>query len=143
MRITEVNELLEKVSKGEMSAKDAEKVLGTERDEELGEVFKEEPAEEQLSSFAVILCLLVLQVMYDSLFVMGILEGWDQQFLSFVFGMALLILGIMLDVYRRSFLPDILEVKGKRFKVISKLDRRPRNKIQIKITRLENQFLLK
>ena len=123
MRITEVNELLEKVSKGVMSAKDAEKVLGTERDEELGEVFKEEPAEEQLSSFAVILCLLVLQVMYDSLFVMGILEGWDQQFLSFVFGMALLILGIMLDVYRRSFLPDILEVKGKRFKVISKLDR--------------------
>ena len=123
MRITEVNELLEKVSKGEMTAKDAEKVLGTERDEELGEVFKEEPAEEQLSSFAVILGLLVLQVMYDSLFVMGILEGWDQQFLSFVFGMALLILGIMLDVYRRSFLPDILEVKGKRFKVISKLDR--------------------
>ena len=123
MQITEVNELLEKVSKGEMTAKDAEKVLGTERDEELGEVFKEEPAEEQLSSFAVILCLLVLQVMYDSLFVMGIIEGWDQQFLSFVFGMALLILGIMLDEYRRSFLPDILEVKGKRFKVISKLDR--------------------
>lgn len=123
MQITKVNELLEKVSKGEMTAKDAEKVLGTERDEELGEIFKEEPAEEQLSSFAVILCLLVLQIMYDSLFVMGILEGWDQQFLSFVFGMALLILGIMLDVYRRSFLPDILEVKGKRFKVISKLDR--------------------
>ena len=123
MQITGVNELLGKVSKGELTAEDAGKILGTERDEELGEVFKEEPAEEQLSSFAVILCLLVLQVMYDSLFVMGIIEGWDQQFLSFVFGMALLILGIMLDVYRRSFLPDILEVKGKRFKVISKLDR--------------------
>ena len=123
MQITEVNELLEKVSKGELTAKDAGKILGTERDDELGDVFKEEPAEEQLSAFAVIICLLILQVMYDSLFVMGILEGWDQQFLAFVFGMALLILGIMLDVYRRSFLPDILEVKGKRFKVISKLDR--------------------
>lgn len=123
MQITEVNELLEKVSKGELTAKDAGKILGTEHDGELGDVFKEEPAEEQLSAFAVIICLLILQVMYDSLFVMGILEGWDQQFLAFVFGMALLILGIMLDVYRRSFLPDILEVKGKRFKVISKLDR--------------------
>jgi len=123
VQITEVNELLEKVSKGELTAKDAGKILGTERDGELGDVFKEEPAEEQLSAFAVIICLLILQVMYDSLFVMGILEGWDQQFLAFVFGMALLILGIMLDVYRRSFLPDILEVKGKRFKVISKLNR--------------------
>lgn len=123
MQITEVNELLEKVSKGEMTVKDAGKILGTERDEELGTVFKEEPAKEQLSAFAVIICLLVLQVMYDSLFIVGILEGWDQQFLSFVLGMAFVILGIMLDIYRRSFLPDILEVKGKRFKVISKLDR--------------------
>ena len=123
MRITEVNELLEKVSKGEMTAKDAEKVLGTERDEELGEVFKEEPAEEQLSSFAVILCLLVLQVMYDSLFVMGILEGWDQQFLSFTLAMAFLILGLMIDFYRRSFLPDVLEAKKRRRKVITKLER--------------------
>ena len=59
MQITEVNELLEKVSKGEMTVKDAGKILGTERDEELGTVFKEEPAKEQLSAFAVIICLLV------------------------------------------------------------------------------------
>ena len=123
MQITEVNELLEKVSKGEITAEDAGKILGTEGDKRLGGVFKEEPAKEQLSTFAVIICLLILQVMYDSLFIAGILEGWDQQFLSFVFGMACLIFGIMLDLYRRSFLPDILEVKGKRFKIISKLER--------------------
>ncbi len=123
VRITEVNEILEKVSKGELTAEDAQKLMGTYKDEELGKQLRNIPAKEQLEVFAIILIFLVLEIMYDSLFIYGILEGWDQQFLSFVLAMAFLILGLMIDFYRRSFMPDILEAKKRRRKVITKLER--------------------
>tara|TARA_B100000929_G_scaffold118360_1_gene93792 strand:- start:190 stop:390 length:201 start_codon:yes stop_codon:yes gene_type:complete len=66
---------------------------------------------------------MVLELMYDALFIYGIMESWDQQFLSFAIAMAFLILGLMLDFYRRSFMPDVLETKKRRRKVITKLER--------------------
>ena len=123
MHITEVNEVLEKVSKGELTTEDAQKLLGTYKDEELGKELRNVPGKEQLEIFAIILVLLLLELMYDSLFIYGILENWDQQFLSFTIAMAFLILGLMLDFYRRSFMPDVLEAKKRRRKVITKLER--------------------
>ena len=123
MHITEVNEILEKVSKGELTAEDAQKILGTYKDEDLGKELRNVPGKEQLEIFGIILILLVLELMYDALFIYGILENWDQQFLSFTLAMAFLIFGLMIDFYRRSFMPDILEVKKRRRKVITKLER--------------------
>ena len=123
MHITEVNEILEKVSKGELTTEDAQKLLGTYKDEELGKELRNVPGKEQLEIFAIILILMLLELMYDSLFIYGILENWDQQFLSFTIAMAFLVLGLMLDFYRRSFMPDVLEAKKRRRKVITKLDR--------------------
>ena len=97
--------------------------MGTYKDDELGRELRNIPGKEQIEVFAIILILLVLELMYDSLFIYGILEGWDQQFLSFTLAMAFLILGLMIDFYRRSFLPDILEAKKRRRKVITKLER--------------------
>ena len=111
MHITEVNEILEKVSKGELTAEDAQKILGTYKDEDLGKELRNVPGKEQLEIFGIILAFLILELMYDSLFIYGILEGWDQPFLSFILAMAFLILGLMLDFYRRSFMPDVLEAK--------------------------------
>ena len=123
MHITEVNEVLEKVSKGELTTEDAQKLIGTYKDEELGKELRNVPGKEQLEIFAIILILMLLELMYDSLFIYGILENWDQQFLSFTIAMAFLILGLMLDFYRRSFMPDVLEAKKRRRKVITKLER--------------------
>ena len=123
MHITEVNEVLEKVSKGELTTEDAQKLLGTYKDDELGKELRNVPGKEQLEIFAIILILMLLELMYDSLFIYGILENWDQQFLSFTIAMAFLVLGLMLDFYRRSFMPDVLEAKKRRRKVITKLDR--------------------
>jgi len=123
VRITEVNEILEKVSKGELTAEDAQKILGTYKDEELGKELRNVPGKEQLEIFGIIFAFLILELMYDSLFIYGILEGWDQPFLSFILAMAFLILGLMLDFYRRSFMPDVLEAKKRRRKVITKLER--------------------
>ncbi len=97
--------------------------MGTYKDDELGRELRNVPGKEQIEVFAIILILLVLELMYDSLFIYGILEGWDQQFLSFTLAMAFLILGLMIDFYRRSFLPDVLEAKKRRRKVITKLER--------------------
>ena len=123
MRITEVNEILEKVAKGELTTEDAQKILGTYKDEDLGKELRNIPGREQLEIFAIVLMLLLLELMYDSLFIYGILEDWDQQFLSFTIAMAFLILGLMIDFYRRSFMPDVLEAKKRRRKVITKLER--------------------
>ncbi|MBT6684677.1 MAG: hypothetical protein HOB55_07440 [Euryarchaeota archaeon] len=123
MLITEVNEILEKVAKGELTSEDAQKILGTYKDEELGKELRNIPGKEQLEIFAIVLALLLLELMYDSLFIYGIMEGWDQQFLSFTIGMAFLIMGLMIDFYRRSFMPDVLEAKKRRRKVITKLER--------------------
>ena len=123
MHITEVNEILEKVSKGELTAEDAQMILGTYKDEDLGKELRNVPGKEQLEIFGIILAFLILELMYDSLFIYGILEGWDQPFLSFILAMAFLILGLMLDFYRRSFMPDVLEAKKRRRKVITKLER--------------------
>ena len=123
MHITEVNEVLEKVSKGELTTEDAQKLLGTYKDDELGKELRNVPGKEQLEIFAIILVLMLLELMYDSLFIYGILENWDQQFLSFTIAMAFLVLGLMLDFYRRSFMPDVLETKKRRRKVITKLER--------------------
>ncbi|RZD37698.1 MAG: hypothetical protein CXT75_03475 [Methanobacteriota archaeon] len=123
MRITEVNEILEKVAKGELTTEDAQKILGTYKDEDLGKELRNIPGKEQLEIFAIVLILLLLELMYDSLFIYGILENWDQQFLSFTIAMAFLILGLMIDFYRRSFMPDVLEAKKRRRKVITKLER--------------------
>ena len=123
MHITEVNEVLEKVAKGELTTEDAQKLLGTYKDEELGKELRNVPGKEQLEIFAIILILVLLELMYDSLFISGIMENWDQQFLSFTIAMAFLILGLTLDFYRRSFMPDVLEAKKRRRKVITKLER--------------------
>jgi len=123
VHITEVNEVLEKVSKGELTTEDAQKLLGTYKDEELGKELRNVPGKEQLEIFAIILVLMLIELMYDSLFIYGILENWDQQFLSFTIAMAFLVLGLMLDFYRRSFMPDVLEAKKRRRKVITKLER--------------------
>ncbi|MDE0953959.1 MAG: hypothetical protein OR994_04730 [Candidatus Poseidoniales archaeon] len=123
MHITEVNEIIEKVAKGELTSEDAQKILGTYKDEELGKELRNIPGKEQLEIFAIVLVLLLLELMYDSLFIYGIMEGWDQQFLSFTIAMAFLIMGLMIDFYRRSFMPDVLEAKKRRRKVITKLER--------------------
>jgi hypothetical protein len=123
VHITEVNEILEKVAKGELTTEDAQKILGTYKDEDLGKELRNIPGKEQLEIFAIVLMLLLLELMYDSLFIYGILEDWDQQFLSFTIAMAFLILGLMIDFYRRSFMPDVLEAKKRRRKVITKLER--------------------
>jgi len=123
VHITEVNEVLEKVSRGELTTEDAQKLLGTYKDEELGKELRNVPGKEQLEIFAIILVLMLIELMYDSLFIYGILENWDQQFLSFTIAMAFLVLGLMLDFYRRSFMPDVLEAKKRRRKVITKLER--------------------
>ena len=106
-----------------MTAEDAQQLLGTYKDDELGRELRNVPGKDQIEVFAIILILLVLVLMYDSLFIYGILEGWDQQFLSFTLAMAFLIMGLMIDFYRRSFLPDVLEAKKRRRKVITKLER--------------------
>ena len=89
----------------------------------MGKELRNVPGKEQLEIFGIILAFVILEIMYDSLFIYGILEGWDQPFLSFILAMAFFILGLTLDLSRRSFMPDVLEAKKRRRKVITKLER--------------------
>ena len=78
--ITEVNELLEKIAKGEITPEDAQKLLGTYKDEDLGQVVRETPGKEQGEIFAIVLVLLVLEIMYDSCLFMEYLKAGTNNF---------------------------------------------------------------
>ena len=64
MQITEVNEILEKVANGELTSEDAQKLLGTYKDEDLGKELRNRPGKEQLEIFAIILILLILELIF-------------------------------------------------------------------------------
>lgn len=61
-----------------------------------------------------------LDVVFGILFVLGILLRWSQQWVALVGGMLFLSLGVALDLYRRYFVPDVLVVKRRWKKFITR-----------------------
>lgn len=86
----------------------------------VGEVVRHEPAEAPKSVALAILFLTLLEVLFVCLFTAGVLLGWNsiqaQQVLTFWLANAFLILGIILTLYRRFFLDDIIVVKQRKEK---------------------------
>lgn len=116
-----MQKVLEQLAAGEISLSEAEKALGYPTHEpELGKVVREEAPTEELGVTVAMVGLIGLQMMYSALFSLGVLLGWDQRFLAFLLAMAFLVLGLLMDLYRRSYLPEVLIIKGRRPKSVPK-----------------------
>ncbi|MGQ0536852.1 MAG: DUF7318 family protein [Methanobacteriota archaeon] len=85
-----------------------------------GTVTRNEPAPEPLSVAVAIAILTVAEVVFVGLFLYGIVSGansiLDQQIMAFWLGSAFLVLTLILVLYRRYFLPDVMVVKRRRAK---------------------------
>jgi uncharacterized membrane protein len=85
-----------------------------------GDVVRHEPAEQPLSMAVAIVVLTVIELVFVGLFVAGIVLGWNtptaQQIMMFWLASAFLVLGIILALYRRFFLDDVIIVKQRKEK---------------------------
>lgn len=87
---------------------------------EAGEIVRYEPAPEPMAGAVAIGVLTILNVTFIGLFAWGLVAGWnnpkDQQVEGFWLASALTTTAIILALYRRYFLPDLLIVKKRRNK---------------------------
>lgn len=87
---------------------------------EVGEIVRYEPAPEPLAGAAAIGVLTLLNVVFIGLFVWGLLAGWNtplaQQVEAFWLASSLTTTAVILTIYRRWFLPELLVVKKRRQK---------------------------
>jgi len=88
----------------------------------MGTVMRREGARPSLALVAVTMGLVVLELLFASMFLVGLLDGWSQRPLALLLGAMFLTLGVITDVYRRGFLPDKLVVKRRREKILPRQD---------------------
>jgi len=88
----------------------------------MGTVMRRESARPSAALVAVALGLVVVELLFASMFLVGLFDGWSQRPLALVLGAMFLTLGVITDVYRRGFLPDKLVVKRRRENILPRQD---------------------
>lgn len=87
---------------------------------EPGDVVRHDPAEAPLSIAVAIAVLTLVELVFVVLFTMGIVLRWNsiqaQQVMTFWLANAFLVLGLILVLYRRFYLDDIIVVKQRKEK---------------------------
>ncbi len=68
------------------------------------------------------MALVLLEVLFASMFLLGLVDGWDQRPLALVLAAMFMTLGMLTDVYRTGFVADRLVVKRRRDKVVPRQD---------------------
>ncbi len=85
---------------------------------EPGDVVRHDPAEQPLSVAIAIGLLTLIELLFIGLFLAGLILGWNspaaQQVMLFWLATAFLLLGLILTLYRRFFLDDIIIVKQRK-----------------------------
>ncbi|AGN00611.1 hypothetical protein L593_03300 [Salinarchaeum sp. Harcht-Bsk1] len=86
-----------------------------------GDIHRYEPARESLAAAIAIVLLTVIEVALTGLFTYGLVEGWGIResgniYLGTLLGLLFINLGIILALYRKEFLPDVMIVKKRRRK---------------------------
>lgn len=85
---------------------------------EVGDVVRHDPAPAPMSVAVAIGLLTLVEMAFVVLFVYGVAVGWNsieaQQVLTFWLASAFLVLGVILTLYRRYFIDDIVIVKSRK-----------------------------
>ncbi len=88
----------------------------------VGKVVRREPMRPGSGLVAVFTALVLLEVLFASMFLWGLVDGWDQRPLALILAAMFLTLGVLTDVYRMGFMADRLVVKRRRDKVVPRQD---------------------
>jgi len=86
-----------------------------------GDIHRYEPPRESLGAAVAIVVLTLLEVAFVGLFTYGLLNGWGIRetgniYLGTLLGLLFINLGVILALYRKEFLPDVMIVKKRRRK---------------------------
>ena len=86
-----------------------------------GQIHRYEPAGESVVAAIAIVVLTILEVVMVGLFTWGLVEAWGvtqagNVYLGTLLGLMFINLGVILALYRKEFLPDVMIVKKRRRK---------------------------
>jgi hypothetical protein len=86
-----------------------------------GDIHRYEPARESTAAAVAIVLLTVVEVVFVSMFVYGLVSGWalsdtGNMFLGGLLAAVFVDLAFILALYRKEFLPDVMIVKKRRRK---------------------------
>ena len=121
-----MRDILRRLQRGELTLEEAEAAI---EDREVvpstpraGTTVRREPSRPGVGLTAVFTALVGLEVLFASMFLWGLVDGWDQRPLALILAATFLTLGVMTDVYRSGFVADQLVVKRRRDKVVPRQD---------------------
>jgi len=121
-----LRDILRRLQRGEISLEEAESAIDdrevTPSSPSVGTTLRREAARPGTGLTAAFASLVVLEVVFASMFLWGILDGWDQRPLALMLAAMFLTLGVMTDIYRTGFLADRLVVKRRKDKVVPRQD---------------------
>lgn len=79
---------------------------------------QKKPPLESTYAYVGLIALVILELYFNITFAAGVIQGFDQRITALAFAMVFVVWGLILALYRREFLPDVLMVKSRREKVI-------------------------
>jgi hypothetical protein len=121
-----LRDILRRLQRGEITLEEAEAAI---EDREVvpstpsvGTRVRREAATPGAGLTLAFIALVVLEVVFASLFLWGLVDGWDQRPLALFLAAMFMTLGVLTDVYRTGFVADRLVVKRRRDKVVPRQD---------------------
>ena len=121
-----MRDILRRFQRGEITLDEAEAAIEAREvapsSPPMGTTLRREAARPGQTLTVVALLLVLMVVVFASMFLWGLLEGWSQRPLALLLGTMFVVLGIVTDVYRRGFMSDRLVVKRRRDKVVPRQD---------------------
>lgn len=117
-----MRDILRRLQRGEISLEEAETAI---EDREVvpstprvGTLVRREPPRAGGALTVAFTALVVLEVTFASMFLWGLIDGWDQRPSALLLAAMFMTLGVMTDVYRTGFMADKLVVKRRKDKMV-------------------------
>ena len=121
-----MRDVLRRLQRGELTLEEAEAAIEarevTPSSPSMGTPLRREAARPGDALPVVFMALVALELVFASLFIWGMVDGWSQRPLALLLGGMFLVLGVITDVYRTGFTADRLIVKRRKDKVVPRQD---------------------
>ena len=121
-----LRDILRRLQRGDLTLEEAEAAIEakevTPSSPPMGTTVRREAARPSGALSFVFMSLVLLEVVFASMFLWGLLDGWSQRPLALILAGMFLVLGVITDVYRMGYTADKLIVKRRRDKVVPRQD---------------------
>lgn len=121
-----MRDILRRLQRGEISLEKAEAAIEAREvipsSPSMGITVRREAARPGPGLTAAYIALVMLEVVFASMFLWGLVDGWDQRPLALLLAAMFLTLGVLTDIYRTGFMADRLVVKRRKDKVVPRQD---------------------